>query len=219
LSTEPKIWYAAFGSNMHLARFACYIAGGRPAGGARRYPGCRDRRLPERSVPVALPGSLYFALESLVWSGGMAFYDPFGGGRTAARAYLVTPSQFSDIAAQEMRRLPRADLDLNEVLTRGRAQMGTGRYETLVHVGTLEGRPVLTFTAPWGRDDVEWRPPAPAYLRHLASGLAETHGWSGERIAEYLAGRPGAAGWWTAKAITALIGGGRNVDAALRPGA
>ena len=33
--------------------------------------------------------------------GGMAFYDPAGRGSTAARAYLITHEQFSDIAAQE----------------------------------------------------------------------------------------------------------------------
>lgn len=205
MATEQRLWYAAFGSNMHLARFSCYLAGGRPAGGARTYPGCRDPRPPERSVPVVLPGGLYFALESLVWTGGMAFYDPLVPGETPARAYLVTPSQFADIAAQEMRRMPGADLDLAEALVTGRARIGPGRYETLVHVGSLDRRPVLTFTAPWGRDDVEWAEPAAAYLRHLASGLAEAHGWSAERIAGYLAGRPGAAGRWTARTVAALI--------------
>jgi hypothetical protein len=205
LITEQRIWYAAFGSNMHLSRLSSYIAGGRPADGARTYPGCRDQRLPDRSLAVGLPGALYFALESPVWTGGMAFYDPLGGGLTPARAYLITTSQFADIAAQEMQQPPGEDLDLSEVLARGRAAVGPGRYQTLVHAGSLEGRPVLTFTAPWGRDDVEWRPPSAAYLRHLASGLAEAHGWDSTRIAGYLSSCPGAAGWWSRQAVAALI--------------
>ncbi|WP_314174033.1 histone deacetylase [Streptomyces winkii] len=204
--TAPqRVWYAAFGSNMHRSRLDCYLTGGRPSGGRRAQPGCRDQRPPERALPVMLPGELYFALESPVWTGGTAFYDPDGEGSTAARAWLVTAGQFSDIAAQEMHRPPGTDLDLREVLTSGREETGPGRYETLVCAGVLDGDPVLTFTAPWGRTDVPGNPPAAAYLEHLASGLAESHGWSGARIAEYLAMRPGAAGHWSAESVAELL--------------
>ena len=199
------VWYAAFGSNMSFARLSYYLTGGRPPGARWHHPGCRDPRQPVRTVPITLSGELYFALESKVWTGGTAFYDPGSDARTAARAYLVTAEQFSDIAAQEMHRQPGADLDLSEVLTTGRAEMGPGRYETLVCPGLLDDHPVLTFTAPWGRDSVTWNPPGPAYLQQLASGLAESHPWSGEHIADYLATRPGAAGHWTPDAVAALL--------------
>ncbi|MFC4495209.1 histone deacetylase [Streptomyces ovatisporus] len=204
-ATPERVWYAAFGSNMHLSRLGFYLTGGRPPGARRTCPGCRDSRQPERTVPVMLPGELYFALESPTWTGGLAFYDPDGAGETAARAYLLTAGQFSDIAAQEMHREPGHDLDLSRVLATGRAEMGTGRYETLICPGLLEGHPVLTFTAPWGRDDVSWNPPAAAYLWQLASGLAEAHAWPAERIAAYLTSRPGAAGCWTAEAVAELL--------------
>ncbi|WP_338058110.1 histone deacetylase [Streptomyces cavernae] len=152
-----------------------------------------------------LPGELYFALESQAWTGGMAFYDPNVDDQMAARAYLVTAEQFSDIAAQEMYRKPGENLDLGKVLATGRAVMGRGRYETLVCPGYLDGHPVLTFTAPWAMDDVEWNPPAANYLRHLGSGLAEAHGWPSEHIAQYLASRPGAVGHWTAETVAALL--------------
>ena len=58
------VWYVSYGSNMCAARFACYIEGGGPPGGSREYPGARDRRLPERTIPVDLPGTVYFAGES-----------------------------------------------------------------------------------------------------------------------------------------------------------
>lgn len=199
------VWYAAYGSNMHRERFAVYLTGGRPPGAARTYPGCRDRRPPVRSEPVVLPGVVYFATESPVWHGGRAFYDPAADGQAPAHAYLVSASQFSDIAAQEMYRDPGEDLDLTEVLARGRAETGPGRYETLVCPGALDGRAVLTFTAPWGYADVPGRAPSEPYLRHLAAGLVASHGWSADRVAAYLARRPGAAGHWTPAAVRALL--------------
>ncbi|MET8544739.1 histone deacetylase [Kitasatospora sp. NPDC004799] len=202
----PLVWYVAYGSNLHAARLACYLRGGRPDGGAQEHPGCRDRRPPRRTVATALPGSLYFAGRSLTWGGGSAFYDPDLPGEVPCRAYLLTVGQFSDVAAQEMRRSPGTDLDLAPVLTAGRVELGPGRYETLLHVGELDGHPLLTFTASWGVAGAELNAPAPPYLRTLAAGLAESHGWGPWRAAGYLATRPGAAGHWTPRAVAALLG-------------
>jgi hypothetical protein len=191
---------------MHLDRLAAYLRGGRPPGGARAHPGCRDPRPAARSVPVTLPGLLYFATESAVWGGGgRAFHDPDAPGETAACAHLLTLDQFADLAAQEMGREPGRDLDLAGVLRHGRARLGRGRYETLVCPGWLDGLPVLTFTAPWRSVAVEWRAPSPAYLVHLGAGLVAAHGWSAARAAAYLAGRPGARGRWPAEAIERLL--------------
>jgi len=199
------LWYAAYGSNMHLARLKAYLDGGRPAGAIRAYPGCRDANPPVRSLPVMLPGRMYFAMESPTWTGGLALYDPDAPGETAARAHLVTLGQFSDIAAQEMHRDPGTDMDLAEVLASGRVMFGPGRYETVVRVGTVDDLPMLTFTASWVHTDIPPAKPAAAYLRHLAAGLRESHGWDVERVAEYLASCPGAAGAWTPAEIVRLV--------------
>ncbi|TXS08627.1 histone deacetylase [Streptomyces sp. NBC_01201] len=201
---EPRyVWYTAYGSNTHLGRLACYIEGGRPPGAGTVYPGCRDRRPPCRSVPVELPGDLYFATESPVWGGGRAFYDPGGEGRVYARAHLVPASQFADIAAQEMYREPGEDLDLSEVLTAGVATLGSGRYETLVCAGRMDGHPVLTFTAPWSAGDVTPVPPSGAYLRLVASGLTAAGAWDAATVAAYLASARGPpAGGPTARSWT-----------------
>ncbi|WP_435177217.1 histone deacetylase [Actinacidiphila sp. bgisy145] len=201
------VWYVSYGSNTHLARLHRYLAGGRPAGGAREYPGCRDATPPARSVPWELPGTMYFATHSPVWGGGRAFYDPAAPGRVLARAHLVTVGQFSDIAAQEMYAAPGRDLDLTRVLATGRDRLGPGRYETLVRAGSLDGVPLLTFTAPWAMAEVPWTVPSAAYLDHLAAGLREAGGWRDADIAHYLAGRPGAAGHWTVR-DGALVPGG-----------
>jgi hypothetical protein len=205
---SDRVWYAAFGSNMRLRRLTHYLVGGGPRDGARTCPGCRDPRPPQRSAPVVLPGVLYFATESAVWTGGRAFYDPDGPGETPARAYLLTAAQFCDIVAQEMYRAPGQDFELADAVAATRLAVGPGRYETVVCVGALDGHPVLTCTAPWGHRDVAGNAPSPAYLRQLGAGLAESHGWPVARIAAYLASRPGADGRWTPATVAALLTGG-----------
>ncbi|MFJ9039878.1 histone deacetylase [Streptomyces sp. NPDC102406] len=203
--SPERVWYTSYGSNMQLDRLAAYLRGGRPEGARREYPGCRDTAMPARSLPVALPGRLYFATESPVWGGGRAFYDPGVAGHVLARAHLVTPQQFADIAAQEMYREPGTDLDLAEVLAAGRSVLGSGRYETLVCAGQVDGLPVLTFTAPWGLDDVPWVAPSAAYVRVLVSGLLATGAWTMSEIAAYLAACPGAEGHWSRARVTGLL--------------
>lgn len=184
------VWYVSYGSNVCSARFACYIEGGTPPGGTRRNPGARDRTPPSRTVPVDLPGTVYFAGESPQWGGGVAFYDHARPGWTAARGYLVTRGQLADIAAQEMYRVPRDRAPLEEVigapLPEGRHELGPGRYETLLEVGTLADLPLLTFTSPHGLDHVEHTRPSEAYLATVAAGLRESRGWSDQQVASYL---------------------------------
>jgi len=184
------VWYVSYGSNMSSARFACYIEGGRPPGGIRVNPGARDRTLPARSIPVDLPGTVYFAGESPQWGGGVAFYDHAEPGWTAARGYLVTRGQFADIAAQEMYRVPQEGDPLEEVilgpLDDGRHQLGPGRYETLLEVGRHDDLPLLTFTSPHGIHHVDHTQPSVAYLSTVALGLRESRGWDDEQVTSYL---------------------------------
>lgn len=179
------LWYAAYGSNLARGRFTTYLSGGRPIGAARHYPGARDPRPPTDDRPLLLPGRIFFAGTSLTWGGGMAFYDPDAEGTVYARAYRITDGQFSDLAAQEMRREPGSDLDLGPVLAGRRHSYGPGRYETLHLVGELEQRPVLTFTAPVDHG-LRPNPPAADYLATIARGLQESHALSDETVADYL---------------------------------
>jgi hypothetical protein len=48
-----------------------------------------------------------------VWGGGIAFYDPAADGELAARAYLLTFGQLSDVVAQEARQPVGSDLALH----------------------------------------------------------------------------------------------------------
>lgn len=205
--TEPaEVWYVAYGSNLSFDRFMCYLAGGRPVGGSRTYPGARDPRPPLDIRPLRLAGRVYFSLQSRVWGGGMAFFDATGTGTVAARAYRLRCSQFADVAAQEMHRDPLADLELARVLQHGRWSYGPGRYETLIRLGELDAAPMLTLTAPWGVDDVQHATPSAAYLTVIAAGLQESHGWSREHVADYLADLPGVGRAWIREHLLRICG-------------
>ncbi len=204
------VWYAAYGSNLLPARFDCYREGGRPVGGARTYPGFRDRTAPRDTRGLMVPGAVYFAWESPVWTGGIAFYSVRGmqdwPREVAARGYLFTLEQFEDLVAQEMYREPGAmRIDLDAVVRDGAVRLGEGRYETVVYLGERAGYPMLTCTASWDPASVELRRPAPRYLKMLADGLRESHGWTAERIHTYLGGLPGVRGLWDIGELRELI--------------
>ncbi|MFA1539049.1 histone deacetylase [Actinomadura monticuli] len=200
---DDPLWYVAYGSNLFQERFRCYLSGGRPRGSARHHTGCRDPRPARATCSITVPGGIYFAHTSLTWGGGMAFYDPDLPGRAAARAYLLTRRQFCDVLSQEMRRGTGTDHDLSEALARGRQRLGPGRYETVLKVGERAGRAMLTFTSPAPAPP---NAPTAPYLAMLGGGLREAHGWSTARAASYLAGRPGAQGVWTARAVAGVLG-------------
>lgn len=200
--TESLVWYVAYGSNLRLSRFRCYLAGGRPAGGRRLYAGARDPSDPVAVEPVEVPGRVLFAGESTVWGGGMAFYDPVAAGRVAARAYLITPGQLNDVVAQEIRRAPGTDLGLQSALAGGERVLGRGRYDTVLHVGVRAARPMVTITS--RAADLTPAAPAPGYVWSISVGLREAHGWSPARVGAYLVGLPGMAGQWSAAEVEAL---------------
>jgi hypothetical protein len=198
-----RLWYVAYGSNLSLERFRIYLQGGRPVGGARDYPGCRDPLGPERDVAFMIPGGLRFVGVSSVWGGGMAVYDARAGGEIAVRAYLITAEQFVDVLAQEMRLEPGLDVDLTPVRETGWHTLGPGRYQTLAHVGSRDDLPMLTFTS---ADVYNHRvnSPSEGYLRTIAVGLRQSHGWTRTAIGRYLARFPGAAGTWSPRSIESL---------------
>ena len=149
-----------------------------------------------------IPGGLRFVGVSSVWGGGMAVYDAEAAGEIAARAYLITAEQFVDVLAQEMRLEPGLDVNLSLVRETGWHSLGPGRYQTLAHVGSRDDLPMLTFTSA----DVDHRVNAPSegYLRTIAGGLRESHGWTKAAIGRYLAQFPGAAGVWRPDSIERL---------------
>jgi hypothetical protein len=208
--SQQRIWYVAYASNLAMARFRCYLSGGRPLGGAREYAGCRDQSEPSRTQGVQVPGGLVFAEESGVWGGGMAFYDHTAPGFVACRAFLVTAEQFGDVVAQERRLPPGGEFaeDLAGLLpdVESLVTIGPGHYETVVRLGLLDGVPMFTVT----HHDVgslRVAPPAAAYLHWIARGLQEAHGYDAARIAGYLSVAPGIRGAWSEPDLEAVAEG------------
>ncbi|MEO6997549.1 MAG: histone deacetylase [Terracoccus sp.] len=201
-----QLWYAAYGSNLSSERFGHYLGGGRPTGASRQYSGARDGAEPMDDRPFSLPGQVYFAGESPTWGGGVAFYDPAAAGSAVGRAYRVTGGQFSDVASQEMRRPIGRDLPLTSLFRGSRtAVLGPGRYETLHVVGEIDDLPVVTFTASWEHRHIARRAPVAAYLRTIATGLAEAHAWSACQSCDYLIARPGVAPTWSRSSLLAVL--------------
>ncbi len=203
-----SVWYVAYGSNLALERFRCYLAGGRPAESQREYAGCRDTSDPARAVGVFVPGRLVFAEESAVWGGGMAFYDSGAPGLTACRAYLISSEQFADVVAQEMRRPSGGEFArrLAQLLSEVESvrTLGPGLYETVMFLGYLEGTPMLTVT----HGDVgglHATAPSAEYLTTIATGLLEAHDWGADTIAAYLAPAPGVLGSWSEEEIAHIV--------------
>ena len=204
---EDRVWYASYGSNLSAARLATYLVGGVPPGGTIAHPGCRDPSPPRRSSPVWLPGQVSFAHHSRQWGGGVAFLDPDAPGSSPGRAYDVGVGQLADVLAQEGGRHPPGELDVAAVVAAGRWTADPGWYGTVVHTGSMDGLPVLTFTSPWRTGDVEATAPSASYLRLLADGLAEAHGWPLERAVAHLLTCPGVTPRWDAPTLRAALAG------------
>lgn len=203
LGAASAVWYVAYGSNLRSERLACYLEGGRPPGARRTYTGCRDRTAPRAHAALALPGTLGFGGSSGVWGGGAAFYDPHSPGQTAARAYLLTPGQLSDVVAQETRRPVGEDLELHPPRAH-RTVPSAGLYDTVLHLGERDSLPAYTLTA---AQPPETAAPAPAYLRTIVAGLAEAWGWGPETCATYLLRARGVGPTWSRRSLINVAGG------------
>jgi hypothetical protein len=200
LETDDPVWYVAYGSNMQAARFGCYIAGGRPRGARRTYRGCRDTSPPRRDVGIRLAGGLTFAGSSMVWGGGIAFYNPHADGELAARAYLLTFSQLSDVVAQEIKRPVGRDLVLDRGVDR-RWRVASDVYETLLHLDDRDGLPMFTITS---LQNLQPTTPSAPYLRTMLDGLGEVFGWTVEERVRYLLRAPGVTPEWTPSRLIGL---------------
>ena len=104
-------------------------------------------------------------------------------GELAARAYLLTFGQLSDVVAQEARRPVGSDLALDDGVERRWPVGGSHVYETLLHVGDREGLPMFTITS---LQNLEPTPPSAPYLRTMLDGLGEAFGWTTDERVRYL---------------------------------
>jgi hypothetical protein len=199
-----EVFYAAYGSNLCAERFGCYLSGGRPPGVAHAHMGARDPRPPSAWRRLWVRGTLYFSGTSRLWGGAPAFLelDPAAETEMALRAYKVTWGQLEDVIAQESARQTIAlDLEPKTLVEGFSTVVGAGRYDRLVCLGTIEGIPVVTLTAPWRLTEVAPAAPSLPYLATLVRGLREAFDMDDDAIVGYLARAPGCS---TALATAAL---------------
>ena len=192
-----------------MARFRCYLSGGRPAGGSREYAGCRDPSDPSGPQGVEVPGGLVFAGGvAACGAGGWRSTTAPRPGVVAGRAYLITAEQFADVAAQELRRPPGGEFarDLAGLLpdVESMVTTGPGRYETVVRLGELDGVADVHDHPPRRREPRRWRRRRRRTCAGSSIGLRESHGYDDARIARYLVAAPGIRGAWTETEILAL---------------
>ncbi len=191
--TDDLVWYAAYGSNLLRARFAAYVEGGVFPGTDAEHRGARDRTPPRDDRRLDVPHPLFFAREESRWGrGGVAFVEPLPatGPATIARAYLVTAGQFEDVVAQENGWPAARPLPFGDIVTTGAVSCGEGWYDLALHVGQLDGHPVLTFTSSAPESALPRHPPAPAYLDTICRGLYEL-GLTEDEVVAYLMEVPG----------------------------
>jgi hypothetical protein len=83
--------------------------------------------------------------------------------------------------------------------------LGPGRYETLARIGAMGDAPMFTVTC-GDVGSLELSAPSASYLRCIATGLREAHGWDAARSAGYLAGCPGVEGTFTFDDLVTVMG-------------
>ena len=100
------------------------------------------------------------------------------------------------MVAQENGRATRP-LDIGpDALAKGFSMLaGPGRYDRVVCLGTVEGLPLMTCTAPGPPGSTTGGPAAPSleYLAHIVIGLRETFDLDTTAIVNYLGSAPGAS--------------------------
>lgn len=207
---ERLVWYVSYGSNLDRDRLLCYLQGGRPPAAWRGNVGARDATPPRDDRAVTIPHALFFADVSHVWTGGVAFVDhePDPGAATLARAFLITAGQLADVIAQESAR-PVGSIELHPHLDDlgdgGRVVIGSGRYDTVLGCGEIDGIACVTFTGRTSMADTPFTTPAADYLSMVAAGLRAAHGLDDTAVVEYLRHRPGVVGHLSAESLHAAI--------------
>ncbi len=189
---DDLIWYACYGSNLLRSRFMCYIEGGQPEGGAKIYRGCTNPTPPVNTKPIILPYELYFSQRSDIWENkGVAFIKSQRNenAKTLGRMYLITKQQFVEIVRVENNLHPREDyltIDFEQVINNGESVLFPSWYGRIIYIGEDDGRPIFTFTAGWGDDEIEPNPPGEKYLEIIVKGIKETYDLPDDEIIHYL---------------------------------
>ncbi len=206
--SDTYVWYAAFGSNLSSERFGVYLTGGPIpfSTTGRIQDGARNPSPATADQPFTLERSLLFTGSAPQWGGGGTAiidtdHNPITP--TMSRAYRITLEQFEDVFAQENRLDAPMPFDLGALLA-APIDLTERKYGRIELVGEIDNEPVLTFTSP-GRP-TGLSPADASYLKIMGIGLMETYDLSARGAADYLAMRPGNAGFHDPAALATTFG-------------
>ncbi len=205
---DAYIWYACYGSNIRKARFLCYIQGGTPAGAVRSFEGCTDTTEPLDSRPFQINRELYFAKKAVTWNGGgIGFLKPDkdSQSKTYGRIYKISLGQFKDLLKQELRVKGNVPVNLERLKCDGFFNcLPEGRYGHLLHLGEIEGLPVISFSSERFLKE-QINPPAEAYLSTIIRGLREIYSLKDEELIRYFQDLDGIRDTSIAKKLPKIV--------------
>lgn len=164
LTSESEVWYVAYGSNMSAQRLTKHL-------------GPHDQLNAPLEVPVQR--RVYFAGASKRWGGPVAFMSLVedSAASTITRAYKVTLTQLEMIGRSE-NGMSSGAMDLPiplhpgewTVLPIGLSDKYKGKYNALLRLPDIEGRPALTFTT---ARELPLGVPSDEYLRAVLLGTKQ----------------------------------------------
>ncbi|PHT47636.1 Histone deacetylase 5 [Capsicum baccatum] len=203
--SKIDIWYAAFGSNMKLSRFLCYIAGGQVESMRKPCIGSLDKSKPKEIKWETFPHRLFFAREhTATWGpGGVAFLHPECNSDEKAYLclYRITLEQFNDVLCQENSssfdmKYPLFDMaDLQSIENRksfSAEAVKNGWYHNVLYLGKENGIPILTMTCQLSDVDnfksgkASMCKPSKEYANTLIRGLVEGKQLTEEEATSYI---------------------------------
>jgi len=112
---------------------------------------CTDKTAPTDVMPITFNHNIYFSGESRTWERkGTAFLDDSCSGMALGRMYLITSEQFAQIQYYE-----------------------GAKYSKKLQLGSKDGYPIYTFTAPSKRSDK--KTPSAQYFNTILAGLKDTY--------------------------------------------
>lgn len=156
---EEYVWYACYGSNINYTRYMMYVNGGKYA----TKEGCQDKSEPVEYRKYIFNHPIYFAGESKIWTGGMAFLDYENKGKSYGKIYKIKMSQFKRIFEQE-----------NEL------------YNAIVLLEYIDNLPVLTFTSKNKLNNL-LNNPSNKYISIIKEGLYDlNYGLTENELTNYL---------------------------------
>lgn len=167
------VYYLCYGSNLSEGRFREYLA--------RNSADSATRTL--ESGVVEIPHDVFYAGHSGRWGGGVAYLNiDEASEKKKYRAYGLTYAEFGELFSGENGFFDPSDFPWGRVFQERETIVPDAYfYDRVVNLGSVQGRPLLSFTSSTRLSDmvgekVSWprlNPPGQRYIDVMARGRNE----------------------------------------------